>query len=112
MIVAVRALRARPRLALSAGVALALALLLPARFSLVSRLLLAWDTGAVLYLALTLSMMACSDVGGMRRRAATQDEGAMFILFVTSAATVASLAAIAIELHGSRARSRRASSFG
>jgi len=100
MIIAAKAFRARPRLLLSATVAIALALLLPARFALSSRLLLAWNAGAILYLILTFVMMARSEVADMRRRAATQDEGAIFILLVTSAAAVASLAAIAFELHG------------
>jgi len=101
MITAVRAFRARPRLLVSTLVAIAAAVLLPARFALSSRLLLAWDAGASLYLILTFVMMARSAVADMRRRAGTQDEGAIFILLVTSVAAVASLAAIAIELHGS-----------
>jgi uncharacterized membrane protein len=101
MITAVRAFRARPRLLVSTLVAIAAAALLPARFALSSRLLLAWDAGASLYLILTFVMMARSAVADMRRRAGTQDEGAIFILLVTSLAAVASLAAIAIELHGS-----------
>jgi uncharacterized membrane protein len=101
MITAVRAFRARPRLVVSTVVAIAAAVLLPARFALSSRLLVAWDAGAILYLILTFAMMARSQVADLRRRAATQDEGAIFILLVTSLAAVASLAAIAIELHGS-----------
>lgn len=101
MITAVRAFRARPRLLVSTLVAIAAAALLPARFALSSRLLLAWDVGASLYLILAFVMMARSAVADMRRRAGTQDEGAIFILLVTSVAAVASLAAIAIELHGS-----------
>ena len=46
MIAAVRAFRARPRLLVSTLVAIAAAALLPARFALSSRLLLAWDAGA------------------------------------------------------------------
>ena len=101
MITAVRAFRARPRLLVSTLVAIAAAALLPARFALSSRLLLAWDVGASLYLILAFVMMARSAVADMRRRAGTQDEGAIFILLVTSVAAVASLAAIASELHGS-----------
>ena len=101
MITAVRAFRARPRLLGSTLVAIAAGALLPARFALSSRLLLAWDVGASLYLFLAFVMMARSAVSDMRRRAGTQDEGAIFILLVTSVAAVASLAAIAIELHGS-----------
>ncbi|MFL5078607.1 MAG: DUF1345 domain-containing protein [Microvirga sp.] len=101
MITAVRAFRARPRLLVSTLVAIAAAALLPARFALSSRLLLAWDVGASLYLILAFVMMARSAVADMRRRAGSQDEGAIFILLVTSVAAVASLAAIAIELHGS-----------
>jgi hypothetical protein len=42
MITAVRAFRARPRLLVSTLVAIAAAVLLPARFALSSRLLLPW----------------------------------------------------------------------
>jgi uncharacterized membrane protein len=102
--VVVQALRARPRLLVSAAIAAAVALVgvlfLRSRFELSSLLLIAWDAFTVSYLVLAFHMMARSDVDGMRRRAATQDEGAIFILLVTSLAAVASLAAIAIELHG------------
>jgi uncharacterized membrane protein len=79
MITAVRAFRARPRLLVSTLVAIAAAVLLPARFALSSRLLLAWDVGASLYLILAFVMMARSAVADMRRRAGSQDEGAIFI---------------------------------
>src|SRR5829696_4949331 len=62
MITAVRAFRARPRLLVSTLVAIAAVVLLPARFALSSRLLLAWDAGASLYL-----ILLCHD-GALRRR--------------------------------------------
>ncbi|HEX8665813.1 MAG TPA: DUF1345 domain-containing protein [Beijerinckiaceae bacterium] len=67
-----------------------------------SRPLVVWNAFALSYLVLAFVMMARSDVATMRRRAAAQDEGAVFILLITSLAAVASLAAIAIELHAAR----------
>jgi uncharacterized membrane protein len=99
-----RTLRGHPRLLISVAIAAAAALALAALewpgLERSSRPLIVWNAFAVSYLVLAFVMMVRSSVAGMRRRAATQDEGAIFILFVTSLAAVASLAAIAIELHG------------
>lgn len=94
--------RARPRLFLSAAIGVvatgALAAFTGCRPA--TRLLVGWDIGVALYLALALHMMARSDVGLIRRRAATQDEGQFAILVLTVAAALASLAAIFVELGG------------
>jgi uncharacterized membrane protein len=103
MVAAVRALRARPRLLTAASIAAAVALLLPASLPPATRLLIAWDSATISYLVAVLVMMARSDVKQMRSRAAMEDEGAISILVGTSLAAVASLGAIAIELHGAAA---------
>ncbi len=96
-----RIVRARPRLFVSGaiGVAVTVALaLVPPPWALAHRLLVGWDISTGLYLVLAFHMMAGSDVHGIRRRAARQDEGQAAILVLTVAAALASLAAIFVEL--------------
>jgi uncharacterized membrane protein len=64
----------------------------------VTRLLIGWDIGVAVYLALAAHMMSWSKVHHIRRRAAHQDEGQAAILVLTVAAALASLAAIFAEL--------------
>jgi uncharacterized membrane protein len=64
----------------------------------VTRALIGWDAGVALYLALTYPMVVHTDVAGIRKRAAEEDEGAFAILLLTIVATVASLVAIVFEL--------------
>ena len=62
--------------------------------------LVAWDVGALLYLVLAWSMMLRHGGGveKMKWRSRLQDDGARVVLVLTLAATVASLAAIVLEL--------------
>jgi uncharacterized membrane protein len=60
----------------------------------VMRGLIGWDIGIGLYVILAFEMMARSNVHEIRRRAATQDEGAIVILVLTVATALASLLAI------------------
>jgi uncharacterized membrane protein len=64
----------------------------------VTRALLAWNSGTVLYVVLAAIMMARSNPQRMRHRAQVQDEGQVTLLVLTSLAAVASLAAIGGEL--------------
>src|SRR5262245_991622 len=86
----VRLVRARPRLFGSAAIALAVFWMLPAGRRLPSRLLVGWDVGVALYLALACHMMMGSQVDEIRRRAASQDEGRIGILILTGTAAMAS----------------------
>jgi uncharacterized membrane protein len=95
-----RQVRVRPRLTLSALVGFAVLLLSPSRLAAPTRALVAWDTGAGLYLVLAWTMMIRATVGHMRARARVQDDGALAVLVLTVAAAVASLAAILLELVG------------
>jgi uncharacterized membrane protein len=96
-----RLVRARPRLFIAAGIALAMCVLLPtdvARQS-VTRWLTAWNVGAGLYVLLAaIIMMIRWSSNHMRRRAQLQDDGQLVILSLVVVATIASLAAIAGEL--------------
>jgi len=60
----------------------------------VMRGLVGWDIGIGLYVVLAFEMMARANVHQIRRRAATQDEGAIVILVLTVATALASLLAI------------------
>lgn len=94
------ALRARPRLlgslALSAGVYLWLVPVmgLPSIFSA----LVAWNAGALAFLALTARMIVQTDLEMIRRRAVTQDEGRIAILVLVVLSSVAMLAAVGSQL--------------
>ncbi len=95
-----RHLHARPRLFIAILVAVLIGLFLPvgAATHAVTRALLAWNTGAVLYVALAATMMVRSSSQRMRHRAQIQDDGQLAILILACLAAVASLAAMAFEL--------------
>jgi uncharacterized membrane protein len=92
--------RLRPRLLSSIAVALIMFALTPVEWLPNSRLLVAWDSGVVFYLAVALSMAVRSGPGQMQQRASLEDERAVVILGLTVGAAVASLGAIAAELYG------------
>ena len=101
-----RIIRARPRLAISAALGIAVAALLPAHWWLMTRLLVGWDAGAFLYLILVCSLMARSDADHIRIHAAREDEGRVGILVLSVLAALASLGAIVVEL-GSKSTAER-----
>lgn len=93
------AVRARPRLFLSAGLALAIYLALPSALAPATRFIIGWDLGIAAFLAATLTMMLRASIERMRRRAALQDSGRWTILALTVAAVCISVLAIGYELH-------------
>lgn len=82
-------------LALAVGV---LAGVLVPTGTVVSRMLLGWNVGVWLYLALMAWLMARADHGHLRRTAIAHAQGAAVVLGLVVAASVASLAAIVVEL--------------
>jgi len=79
------------------GAAITLALLaLPWRVP--TRILIGWDSGVALYLLLICRIMAKCSIDQMRQRAAIDDEGAIALLMLTTAAGLASLVAVVAEL--------------
>jgi uncharacterized membrane protein len=64
----------------------------------ITRAVIGWNAGALVYLALTLHMMFSSSHEQMRTRAQGQDEGRLLILVMVVTAAVATLAAIVGEL--------------
>ncbi len=92
--------RLRPRLLGSAVTACLIFAVLPSSWAVNSRLLLAWDIGTMCYLALAWNMALRSSTAMMQERAAEEDESAIVVLILTLAASIVSLAAIAVELSG------------
>jgi uncharacterized membrane protein len=88
----------RKRLLLSSVAGLILLPLLPGDLRLVTRLILAWDLTAALYVVSTLWMIAHSTVSTCHDRAALYDEGDWIILLLVVASAAASFVCIALEL--------------
>jgi uncharacterized membrane protein len=95
-----RQVHARPRLFVAAAAAIVVGLFLPTGVAshAVTRWLIAWNTGAVLYVLLAAIMMTRSTTHRMRHRAQLQDDGQLVILVLVVVSAVASLVAIAGEL--------------
>jgi uncharacterized membrane protein len=88
---------AHKRLFISAAIGLITALVLPA--ASITRMLIGWDVGVLIYLvAAAVVMTQCSSASAMQSNAAAQDEGGFAILILSVAAAIASLGAIFTEL--------------
>jgi uncharacterized membrane protein len=96
----VRVVYARPRTFISIALGILAFFLLPGSLRLVTRILVAWDVFATLYLCLVYYMMLCSDHRRVKRDAILQDDGRILILLVTAGGAFASIAAIVFELGG------------
>jgi uncharacterized membrane protein len=84
-------LHARLFLSFGFGAIVALGLLaLPWRVS--TRVIFGWDAGVALYIALIFLVMGQGSIAKIRRRASINDEGAIALLVLTVAASLASLA--------------------
>jgi len=94
----VRFVRIHTRLVLSFVAGLVLLPLLPAGFRLETRILLAWDLVAALYVGSTFWMISKSTIETCRHRAALYDEGDWGILLVVIVSASASFGAIFAEL--------------
>jgi uncharacterized membrane protein len=103
-----RIIQARPRLTTSALVGIAVIALLPAGMTQSRRLLIGWDAGIALYLALVYTLMARAEIGEISKHAARQDEGRFGVLVLTVFAALASLGAILAELGVNPGASRTA----
>jgi uncharacterized membrane protein len=94
----IRVILARPRLATSAMVGIAVIALLPSDMLLSRRLLIGWDAGIALYLMLVYTLMGRAQIEEIRAHASDQDEGRFAMLVLTVTAALASLGAILAEL--------------
>jgi uncharacterized membrane protein len=90
-------LHARLFISAACGIAVVLALIaLPWRTP--TRLIVGWDLGILLYLALSYRVAAHASIATIRQRAAINDDGAIALLVLATAAALASLAAVLAEL--------------
>ncbi|MBN3806471.1 DUF1345 domain-containing protein [Paraburkholderia sp. Ac-20336] len=91
-------LRNRPRTVIGLFIGIVVALLVPAHTSSMARALIGWDAAVWSYLLMIWLHMALADENRVRERALSDDENAGVVLFVICLATVASIAAIVLEL--------------
>jgi uncharacterized membrane protein len=95
-----RLLVARPRLLSSVAVGFATALLLPESVAqqAVTRAIIGWNVGAILYLVLAMKMMFWSTHERMRALALQHDEGNTVVLILVITAALMCIGAIVAEL--------------
>jgi len=98
----VRFVQGRPRLTIAWALGLAGAALLPAGVRPVTRFLLGWNVAVWAYLALMAWLMMRASAARARAMAEREDPGATAVLVLMSLAALASLAAIVLELAGTR----------
>ncbi|CAH2902266.1 MAG: Putative transmembrane protein [uncultured Paraburkholderia sp.] len=91
-------LRNRPRMLIALAVGVGVAILTPQHMRPMVRVLVGWDTTVWTYLVLIWAHMAAADAGRVRDSARRDDENAGVVLFVICMATIASIAAIVLEL--------------
>ena len=91
----VRLVRARPRIFIATAIAVVVGIWLPVSVAShsVTRWLIAWNTGAGLYVLLAAIMMIRSSSHHMRHRAQLQDDGQLALLVFVVVSAIASLAA-------------------
>jgi uncharacterized membrane protein len=95
-----RVIRHRPRLAVSIFAGWMATMLLPHSVASheITRLIIGWNVGCCLYLALAARMMFWSSHETMRLRARRQDEGRIAVLVLVILAALATIGAIVAEL--------------
>lgn len=96
-------LRTRPRLISACVFGVALGALLPAALATTERALLGWNAGVWLYLLLVWINMTRLDQGRLRSVATAQADGAGIVLALAILGTLASLAAVVLELAATKA---------
>lgn len=93
-----RPLMLRPRLLLGVLSGACIGLAAPPEWRTTTKLLLAWNSGVILYIVLTTIMMIRDDLDRMRERSSVPDEGRFVILAASIVAAIASIAAIVAQL--------------
>ncbi|WP_341317124.1 DUF1345 domain-containing protein [Paraburkholderia sp. IMGN_8] len=91
-------LRNRPRMLIGLAIGVAAALVVPEHTRSMVRGLVGWDAAVWSYLILIWLHMASADEGRVRESALRDDENAGVVLVVICVATIASIAAIVLEL--------------
>lgn len=90
-----------PRLSAAALLGILGGVLIPAE-SIVQHVLTGWNITVWVYLLLVLYLTLGANADTVRRTAEHEDENAVMVLFVVSIAAVASLAAVTLQLAGSK----------
>jgi uncharacterized membrane protein len=93
-----RGIGARRRFLAGILLSVAVFVVLPEGWRQTTRVLVAWNAGALLYLALVGFMMSRSGIADIRARAPIYDEARVTILLLTLGAIAASVMAIVVEL--------------
>ena len=93
--------RTHPRLTAATLLGVAVGIFAPAA-TLTSKFLLGWNAGVWLYLALTLWLVLRSKASDVKSTAEIEDENASMVLITVCIASIASLAAVTLELSGSK----------
>ncbi|RZF26154.1 DUF1345 domain-containing protein [Paraburkholderia sp. UYCP14C] len=91
-------LRNRPRTVIGLAIGIVVAFLVPIHTSPTARALIGWDAAVWSYLLMIWVHMALADEHSVREYAIRDDENAGVVLFAICIATVASIAAIVLEL--------------
>ena len=87
------------RLLLSAAFGVVVTLVLrPLPWRMSTRILVGWDAGVALYLVLIYQITAHASIARIRQRCGINDEGAVALLALTTAAALASLGAVVAKL--------------
>lgn len=90
----IKLFRYHPRIWIGFAAGVAVYLFLPAHWSLISRILVSWDCGVCLFLALIYAWMTGLTARQICSRYVEEDESAPFILVVVTVAALLSLIAI------------------
>ena len=93
--------RTHPRLSAAATLGVAVGILAPAD-SIISKILIGWNTGVWTYLLLMLWLTMRAKAPDVKRIAEVEDENAGLVLLLVCIAALASLGTITFELAGSR----------
>ena len=97
-----RVVRVRWRLFFAAGVGLLAFVVMPHGWRLISRVLIGWDIGVAVYLALGIWTAIVTDAKHVRLKSVLFDEGRVLIPLLCVTAALASLGAIFFQLSTAR----------
>ena len=92
----------RPRLAAATALCLLVGILLPHDWTILTRVLAAWNVGVWSYLASVAWLVTHADPAKVRAMAEREDNSAVAVLAVLLGAAVLSIAAIVLELSGAQ----------
>jgi uncharacterized membrane protein len=96
----IKSLKAHQRLIFSIGLALASFFVQPAWIQLRTRLVIAWDLGAICFLALIWFLIITANADQTNQRATQEDQSGAVILVLVLIADTVSLGAVGLNTHG------------